>query len=43
MLSQLDCVKDGCFIVVQLPDVMPGVRAAHYVELVGEALHPDCF
>ena len=43
VLSQLDCVKEGRFIVVQLPDVMPGVRAAHYVELVGEALHPDCF
>ncbi|MBQ8306267.1 MAG: ABC transporter substrate-binding protein [Blautia sp.] len=43
VLSGLTCVQEENFIIVQLPDLMPGLRTARYVETVAKALHPDCF
>lgn len=43
VLSQLDCVKNERFVVIDLESVLPGNRMAYAVELFAEGLYPDKF
>ncbi len=43
MLSQLDCVKNDQFVVIELESVLPGNRMAHTVEKLAKGFYPDKF
>jgi iron complex transport system substrate-binding protein len=40
-LSQLDAVKNGRFVIIELESVLPGDRLAYTVEKLAKGLHPD--
>lgn len=42
-LSQLECVQNDRFIVLNLDDVMPGLRTASTVGTIAASLFPECF
>lgn len=43
VLSQLDCVKNERFVIIDLESVLPGNRMAYAVELLAKGLYPDKF
>ncbi|MDR3209988.1 MAG: ABC transporter substrate-binding protein [Oscillospiraceae bacterium] len=42
-LSQLACVKDERFVVIELESVLPGDRTAYTVEKLARGFYPDLF
>jgi iron complex transport system substrate-binding protein len=40
-LSQLDAVKNGRFVIIELESVLPGDRLAYTVEKLAKGLYPD--
>lgn len=42
-LSQLDCVKNERFVIIELESVLPGNRMAYTVEKLAEGFYPDAF
>ena len=43
VLSQLDCVKNERFVIIDLESVLPGNRMAYAVELLAKGLYPNKF
>lgn len=43
ILSNLDCIRNGCIIKLPLENVMPGMRSALTVETIAHAMFPDQF
>lgn len=43
LLSQLDCVKNECFVRLSLEDALPGMRSVTTVETIAHALYPELF
>lgn len=42
-LSQLDCVKNERFVIIELESVLPGNRMAYTVENLARGFYPDLF
>jgi iron complex transport system substrate-binding protein len=40
-LSQLDAVKNGRFVIIELESVLPGDRLAYTIEKLAKGLHPE--
>ena len=43
ILSNLDCIRNGCIIKLPLENVMPGMRSALTVETIAHAMFPEQF
>ena len=43
LLSQLDCVKNDRFVIIDLESVLPGNRMAYAVEKLAKGFYPDKF
>ena len=43
VLSNLDCIRNGCIIKLPLENVMPGMRSALTVETIARAMFPEQF
>ena len=43
VLSQLDCVKNERFVIIDLESVLPGNRMAYSVEKLSKGFFPDKF
>ena len=43
ILSNLDCIRNGCIIKLPLENVMPGMRGALSVETIARTMFPEQF